>query len=553
LAHENLAEAGALAKVLAAGGRPVAVHIDKRADDAACAAFAEVAGDAALLRLRRRRCDWGMFGLAEAALDGAAALVKSGAEFSHVTLVSGADLPLRPLAELDGFLNAHPDTDMIEAVELSERRWVIDGLTDERFRLFHPFNWRTQRRLFDANVIIQRALTIHRKLPAGLTPALGSQWWTLTRATLTAILADPQLPELKRFYRWCWIPDESLFQTLARRHGKTRINRSLTLSRFDPDGRPYVFHDDHGAMLSGSDHFLVRKVHPRATRLRQSCLERAVAPAQKLSFAGHAPDDAFARADLSRSHGREHLLSPARFPRIKGKAQRASPFPYTVIGGIGEETGALISAALTRRGDITAHGRLFAPDGVRLHGGAWLAAGSLPASVAARNFWPDQFVINVARGNVGQPVAFCMAAEDRYAIGDYIAADPGASIIWYRGGWVLDLYRARTLMDGEALVERARAAEIAERGLLAVMRKAGASLIVRSAASLLHDPSGAAAEILAVSNARAGKRDLPSPDFAPPGWEDARPFLRALKKAGCAIEAGFLTRDPAETHSEEVS
>ena len=69
-----------------------------------------------------------MFSLVAATLDGLTALVSSGCEFSHVMLVSGADLPLRPLADLDAFLAANQDADIIESVELSEKRWVMDGL-----------------------------------------------------------------------------------------------------------------------------------------------------------------------------------------------------------------------------------------------------------------------------------------------------------------------------------------------------------------------------------------------------------------------------------------
>ena len=47
---------------------------------------------------------------------------------------------------------------------------------------------------------------------------MGSQWWCLTRATLRAILRDPDRPALARYFRGVWIPDESYFQTLARRH-----------------------------------------------------------------------------------------------------------------------------------------------------------------------------------------------------------------------------------------------------------------------------------------------------------------------------------------------
>ncbi|MEM7547127.1 MAG: beta-1,6-N-acetylglucosaminyltransferase [Pseudomonadota bacterium] len=551
LVHENLAAAGALAAALATGGRPVAVHIDRRVSDAEVMAFAEAAERADLIHLPRRVCNWGMFSLVEATLDGIASLLRSSHEFTHVTLVSGADLPMRPLAELDAFLADHRHTDLIEANELSERRWVMDGLSEERFHLYHPFNWRTQRSLFDGWVTVQRFFRVHRRVPPGLRPALGSQWWSLSRGTLAAIMADPQLPLLKRFFRWCWIPDESFFQTLARRHGQRRINQSPTLARFDPRGMPYVFHDDHGALLAQSDHFFARKVHPRAGLLRRACLARALDPAQITTFAARAPDDEFARARHSRTHGREHLISPARFPLIKGKAQRASAFPYTVIGGVGTATATMISQELTRRGDITVHGRVFAAAEVAFNNKAPIAAGMVPASVAARNFWPDQFAINLARGGAGSAVAFCLSAEDRFAIGDYIAKDPGARIIWYRGAWALDLYEKLDLQDGPSLAEQAREMASAERNLLATFRRAGAALTIHSAADLVDDPEGAAADMLAIANARAGRREMKPPSFAPPHWHKARPFLRGLQKAGCEVEAGLLAQPAADERSEQ--
>ncbi len=490
--------------------------------------------------IKRRRCEWGMFSLVGATLDGLEMLVASGQDFSHVMLVSGADLPLRPLADLDAFLAANPGADIIESVEISEKRWIMDGLSEERFRLFHPFNWRKRQGLFDANVAVQRFLKVRRSLPAKVSPALGSQWWCLSRETIESILKDPQLPDLKRFFRWSWIPDECFFQTLARRHGSRLINMSPTLARFNDKGLPFTFYDDHIALLERSDHFFARKVHARATKLRAMMLARAADLSKSDRFKGKAPEDEFIRARRDRTHGREHLLSPARFPRLKGKRQLASAFPYTVIGGVGGQTAEVISRELSKRGDILCHARLFAPGEVRFHSGDPLAPGCLPASPQARDFWPDQFIINPARGAAGSAAAFCFAVEDRHAIGDYIAADPGAKVIWYRGAWALDLFRRAQTLDEIGLAEQAVAASVAERGQLAAFRKAGAALTMRSAADLIDAPEDCIADMLDIANARASRRDMEPPDFAPPRWDRARPVLRALQRAGCEVEAGLI-------------
>ncbi len=108
---------------------------------------------------------------------------------------------------------------------------------------------------------------MRRRIPEGLHPHLGSQWWCLTRATLKAILRDPRRPEFDRFFRRVWIPDESYFQTLVRRHSICVESRSLTLAQFDGQGKPYVFYDDHGDILAQSGCFVARKIWPRATAL----------------------------------------------------------------------------------------------------------------------------------------------------------------------------------------------------------------------------------------------------------------------------------------------
>ncbi len=135
-----------------------------------------------------------------------------------------------------------------------------------------PFSWRRQRKLFDGYVRLQRRVGYKRKVPDGLVPHLGSQWWCLTRQTLSAILESPDRAEIDRYFRRVWIPDESYFQTMVRQFSANVESRSLTLSKFDYQGKPHIFYDDHLQLLRRSDCFVARKIWPEAAKLYQNFL-----------------------------------------------------------------------------------------------------------------------------------------------------------------------------------------------------------------------------------------------------------------------------------------
>ena len=174
-------------------------------------------------------------------------------------LASGACLPLRPVQELIDYLADRPRVDFIESATTADVSWTVGGLDHERFTLRFPFSWRKHRKLFDAYVKLQRASGHAPQNPEGLVPHMGSQWWCLTRQTLSAILQDPKRKTYDRYFRHVWIPDESYFQTLARLYSTHIESRSLTLSKFDYQGRPHIFYDDHLQLLRRSDCFVARK------------------------------------------------------------------------------------------------------------------------------------------------------------------------------------------------------------------------------------------------------------------------------------------------------
>ena len=154
--------------------------------------------------------------------------------------------------------------DCFKMLDTYPKLGIVGGLNKERFTLRFPFAWKSQRRLFDAYVNLQRRLGITRRIPDGIVPHLGSQWWCLTRHSLQAILNHPDRARHDRYFRRVWIPDESYFQTLIRQVSTRVESRSLTLSKFDFQGRPHIFYDDHLHLLRRTDAFVARKIWPQA-------------------------------------------------------------------------------------------------------------------------------------------------------------------------------------------------------------------------------------------------------------------------------------------------
>jgi len=173
-------------------------------------------------------------------------------------LASGSCLPLRPIDDLTDYLEKRPRTDFIESATTADVPWTQGGLDFERFTLRFPFSWRKNRFLFDRYVEFQRRFKMYRRVPAGIVPHMGSQWWCLTRQTLSAILEDPDRSIYDTYFKRVWIPDESYFQTLVRLYSQNIESRSLTLSKFDYQGKPHIFYDDHLQLLRRSDCFVAR-------------------------------------------------------------------------------------------------------------------------------------------------------------------------------------------------------------------------------------------------------------------------------------------------------
>lgn len=493
LVHADFGRAEELIRHWARAGCPVVVHVDVAVPRPAHDAFrARLEDLPAVLFSPRHRCEWGTWGIVAATQGSCELMLARFPDVRHVFLASGSCLPLRPVAALQAYLAARPGTDLIESVTTADVPWTVGGLSDERFTLRFPFSFRRRRRLFDGYVRLQRRWGMRRRLPPGIAPHMGSQWWCLTRATLQAILGDPDRPALDRYFRRVWIPDESYFQTLARRHGARIESRSLTLSKFDFAGKPHVFYDDHLQLLRRSDCFVARKIWPGADRLYRAFLQDGEGAAGEPQPA--KIDRVLARALDRRTRGRPGLWMQSRFP-TNGGENGVTAAPYSVFEGFAE----LFEdweGWLARATGARVHGHLFAPGGAEFEGRGETFAGAQSRAPALRDYAAQAFLTNLLWNTRGRRQIFQFGPRDNQAVSWDLAKDPNAQVSVVSGAWAVPLWR-----EGRPLAEvRGEAARLQKREAehLNALRSRWARARVRiwTLAEFVEDPRDALLAVL---------------------------------------------------------
>ncbi len=441
LCHTALERAAEVARLWAEHDCPVVIHVDKRVTRPVYDQLVAALSDLTNIRFSGRySCDWGTWGIVAATQAASSVMLKEFPDVRHVFLASGSCLPLRPVEDLKTYLATRPRVDFIESVTTEDVGWTVGGLNMERFTMRFPFSWRRQRKLFDAYVRLQRRIGFKRKVPPGLVPHLGSQWWCLTRQTLSAILESPERQENERYFRRVWIPDESYFQTLVRQFSANVESRSLTLSKFDYQGKPHIFYDDHLQLLRRSDCFVARKIWPQAERLYQTFLHGNAGGEVSAEPNPGKIDRLFSKAVERRVKGRAGLYMQSRMPNENWENGRTAA-PYSVFEGFG----ALFENFDTWLGKVAgtrAHGHIFAPDRVEFAGGEAIFNGALSDSALMRDYAPKNFLTNLIWNTRGERQCFQFGPNDNQEVSWFIAGDPNAQISVISGAWIIPLFHS---------------------------------------------------------------------------------------------------------------
>ncbi|TRD22635.1 beta-1,6-N-acetylglucosaminyltransferase [Palleronia caenipelagi] len=529
LCHSALDRAAQVVRHWSDNGCPVVIHVDRKVPEDVYARFVDKIGDLPDVAVCDRiQCNWGDWSLVEATQLAASELLGTFPNLDYVLLTSGTCLPLRPVPELTTYLEDHRGVNFIESVTCEEVPWIQGGLGHERFTLRFPFSWKRTKRLFDAFVALQRRVGYKRKIPSGLVPHMGSQWWCLVREDLEAILNHHRRAEFDRYFKGVWIPDESYFQTLIRQVSDRIESRSLTLAKFDFQGRPHLFYDDHLELLRRSKCFLVRKVWPQADKLYDTFLS-----GDNTSWGDDEPEPGrIARICSSalerRVRGRPGLYMVGRFPRNDSEFIRTSA-RYAVFEGFGDlfEN---FPGWIERRTGFRCHGHLFAPERAEFADGAKLVSGALSDNAKLRDYNATGFLTNLLWNTRGRRQAFLYGPRDTKGVGGFIASDVNADVVVLTGAWAVRLF-CENLPFAEA---RRRAAELQQREAdhLKELRQswARARVQVWSLADFLRNPSDNLDNIINDISPAPSRSVLQLPPMV--DLRGFRQFLQNLKNEG---------------------
>ncbi|MCV3764387.1 beta-1,6-N-acetylglucosaminyltransferase [Rhizobium sp. TRM95796] len=394
LAHENAEQVGDLAALLVSWKNDchVVIHYDRNSSKTEFAKLLSRFADNDQVHVLKNRvkCGWGDFSLVEAPMRALRYIRSAKIDCDRIMLISGACMPIRPLAELSNFLDRHPNMEFIESRDES---WIKGGLRHERYQYRHIFNFQRNYKLFHWSYLIQRAIMPKRRFPRGLEPRWGSQWWCLSWKLCEKILdfVDKR-KSVYRFFKDTWIPDESFFQTMAYRFTPNDkiSDRTLTFFEFNDWGKPFVFLNDHQGILEDLPFFFARKIGGRALALREHfrdvALQPAAEPTPHIPARGGFPlrtDRLLAELPKSEANG------PSLFHQLGRKGLAATlaycQQPYAVLYGPPVFT-AQISALLRANTDLTVLGRIMHPEKVDFGPGVNDFQGLTPDDVEIRNF-----------------------------------------------------------------------------------------------------------------------------------------------------------------------
>lgn len=370
LAHEAPEQLKGLIRSLLASGSNVYMHHDAGTKGDMQAASAEWDLDALpgkLYLADRVKVVWGEWSIIEATLNCIKQIHKHDTDSDYFMLISGSCMPVKPVALLQEYL-AESGKDHIEVVNAEKHQWVTAGLQKQRWNKFHLFNWRYQEYLFDTSLKIQQKLKIKRIIPLGHTAHMGSQWWCLRRSTLLAVFdLISKKPQLRKFYKRTWIPDELFFQTLVANlvPASDISGELLTRYKFNSWGIPRVYYDDDYPELLAESRFFVRKVSHRAIELRNKLA--TIAPMAVENFSNLLKNSTNERNTLLERRELKQHIEANRWHSLESHQEnkydyiKSIPNPMVVL--VGEDSLAKRNALaqFDKLEDTVVYGDLFDP------------------------------------------------------------------------------------------------------------------------------------------------------------------------------------------------
>jgi hypothetical protein len=228
LAHKNPHQLCKLIAKLQHEDAGIFLHLDKRSDERAFLHTFKEHGVQPDFLARKIKIIYS----SRTYIDATLILIKQAFQtgFDYFVLLSGQDLPLRPVEDILSFFKAHSQMNFIDFTQIPNKSLWYDGLGRTEFFSFRfrnrmetlfPFreiqhNMSCKGRILNYLLWIRNFGKTHRKFPLSMTPFYSSQWWNITRETMDYILRFlSDNPMYYQYYKHALHPEEMFFQSIV--------------------------------------------------------------------------------------------------------------------------------------------------------------------------------------------------------------------------------------------------------------------------------------------------------------------------------------------------
>lgn len=267
MAHENAAQIERLMRLLMSGGWSAIVHVDSIMPKAEYQELRATFSGSPVVFLKRRHIPWGSDAMINIELELLQEAIKENADYCH--LLSGADLPIRPLTEINSFFMKHNGYEFVQVIP----DWGMKPEIRERVSLYHYLQrsiGRNKGILFQLKRIInhlQRVVGVNRLKNNEINGLYGGMnWFSISREFAGYVLGHSRW--VRKTFAHSLCGDELFLQTLLmnsifanRRYipvQNTDQTGSLRLVDWKR-GKPYTWSAPDYEEIIASDNLFARK------------------------------------------------------------------------------------------------------------------------------------------------------------------------------------------------------------------------------------------------------------------------------------------------------
>ncbi|CAA9301857.1 MAG: hypothetical protein AVDCRST_MAG93-4663 [uncultured Chloroflexia bacterium] len=253
LAHRDLGQLTRLIRTLDTGQAYFFLHIDKKTNIAPYERELGEIGKLPNVRfVKRYHCPWAAFGIIKAQRAAMHAALRTNPRFTHITLLTGQDYPIKPPHEIDSFFDANRGTSFIRFFEGTTRKHGIRlGEPPHQGWRYKNWYWYFAGRHRRVSSKLLKKVGIKRRVPGGMRPVKGWAFFTLSRECAEYALRFLEVnPRYVGFFKHVLHADEYFWHTILLNSplGETMENRTL---RYEPfEQKPFT---GHGRVLRKED------------------------------------------------------------------------------------------------------------------------------------------------------------------------------------------------------------------------------------------------------------------------------------------------------------